>query len=137
MAVPASGSLSLTGLPDLCDVLDSEQTEINLSLPKFHAEFAQSLKSALTGLGLVDAWTGAADFSATTGDRSLFLGFVQHRAVLTVDELGAEGAAVTAGGTAASMPMTSFRVDQPFLWAIAHVPTKTLVMLGREDDPTR
>ncbi len=137
VAVPASGSLTLTGLPDLCDVLDTEQTEINLSLPKFHAEFAQSLKSALTGLGLADAWTGAADFSAMTGDRSLFLSFVQHRAVLTVDELGAEGAAVTAGGTAASMPMTSFRVDQPFLWAIAHVPTRTLVMLGREDDPTR
>jgi len=138
VAVPASGSLKLTGLPDLCDVLDTEQTEINLSMPKFHAEFSQSLKSALTALGLVDAWIAdVADLSGMTGDRTLSLSFVQHKAVLTVDETGAEGAAVTAGGaTASSMPMTNFIVDQPFLWAIAHVPTKSLVMLGREVDPT-
>ena len=138
VAVPASGSLKLTGLPDLCDVLDTEQTEINLGLPRFHAEFAQSLKSALTALGLVDAWAlPDADFSGMSGDRTLNLSFVQHKALLTVDELGAEGAAVTAGGAEASMmPTTTFVVDQPFFWAIAHVPTKTLVMLGREDDPT-
>ena len=29
-----------------------------------------------------------------------------------------------------------FHVDRPFLWAVAHVPTKSIVMLGREDDPT-
>jgi len=138
VGVPTSGPLTLTGLPDLCDVLATEQTEIVLSLPKFHSEFAQSLKSALTTLGLVDAWTyGQADLSGMTGDRSLFLSFVQHKAVLTVDETGAEGAAVTAGGAqAASMPGTTFVVDQPFFWAIAHVPTKSLVMLGREVDPT-
>jgi serpin B len=138
VAVPASGSMNLTGLPDLCDVLDTEPGEINLSLPKFHAEFSQSLKSALIALGLVDAWVdGEADLSGMTADRSLFLSFVQHKAVLAVDELGAEGAAVTAGGaSASSMPGTTLVVDQPFFWAIAHVPTKTLVMLGREDDPT-
>ncbi len=61
---------------------------------------------------------------------------MQHKAVLTVDENGAEGAAVTVGGaTAVSLP-PSFRVDRAFFWAIVHVPTRTLVMLGREDDPT-
>jgi serpin B len=139
VALPTSeGPLKLTGLPDLCTVLDAEQTELNLALPKFHAEFGQSLKSALTGLGLVDAWSDvAADFSGIAGDRSLFLSFVQHRAILTVDEKGAEGAAVTAGGaSASSLPALTFRVDRPFLWAIVHVPTKAIVMLGREDDPT-
>ena len=139
VALPTSdGPLTLTGLPDLCDVLDAEQTELQLALPKFRVEFAQSLKSSLTGLGLVDAWKdGVADFSGITGDRSLFLSFVQHKAVLAVDEKGAEGAAVTAGGASAtSMPTQTFGVDRPFFWAIAHVPTKSLVMLGREDDPT-
>jgi serpin B len=139
VALPASqGPLTLTALPDLCDVLDADQTELNLSLPKFHAEFDQALKSSLAGLGLVDAWSDAvADFSGMTGDRSLFLSFVQHKAVLSVDEKGAEGAAVTAGGaTATSLPSLTFTVDRPFLWAIAHVPTKSLVMLGRESDPT-
>jgi len=78
----------------------------------------------------------AADFSGITGDHSLKLDFVQHKAVLTVDENGAEGAAVTAGGATASSLPPSFHVDRSFFWAIAHVPTKALVMLGREDDPT-
>jgi len=139
VALPTSeGPLKLTGLPNLCDVLDAEQTELNLSLPKFHAEFGQSLKAALVGLGLVDAWSeGSADFSGITGDLSLFLSFVQHKAVLTIDEKGAEGAAVTAGGaSASSLPALTFRADRPFFWAIAHVPTRSIVMLGREDDPT-
>lgn len=139
VALPSSdGPLKLTALPDLCDVLDADQTELNLSLPKFHAEFDQSLKSSLTGLGLVDAWNDAvADFSGMTGDRSLFLSFVQHKAVLSVDEKGAEGAAVTAGGaTATSLPSLTLSVDRPFFWAIAHVPTRSVVMLGRENDPT-
>ena len=139
VAVPTStGPLKLTGLPDLCNVLDAEPIELQLALPAFHAEFAQSLKTVLTGLGLVDAWSDvAADFSGITGDRSLKLDFVQHKAVLKVDETGAEGAAVTVGGVgASSLPTTIFRVDRSFLWAIAHVPTKSIVMLGREDDPT-
>ncbi|HEY5483187.1 MAG TPA: serpin family protein [Propionibacteriaceae bacterium] len=139
VALPMStGRVSLSNLGDLCDVLDADEALVDLALPKFHAEFAQSLKSALTGLGLVDAWTEAADFSGITGDRSLLLDFVQHKAVVTVDEKGAEAAAVTAGGAAAtSLPMSrDFHADRPFLWAIVHVPTKALVMLGREDDPT-
>ncbi len=138
VALPTrTGPLKLGGLPDLCDVLDADQGELDLALPKFHAELAQSLKAALTGLGLVDAWNeGQADFSGMTGDRSLKLDFVQHKAVVTIDETGAEAAAVTAGGAVAtSLPMT-FRVDRPFFWAIAHVPTRSIVMLGREDDPT-
>jgi serpin B len=140
VALPSStGPLALSGLPDLCDVLDSGEALVDLALPKFHAEFGQSLRESLTGLGLVDAWTdGEADFSGITGDRSLHLGFVQHKAVVTVDETGAEAAAVTAGGAGVtSLPVSrDFHVDRPFLWAIVHVPTRALVMLGREDDPT-
>ena len=134
-----TGWPKLSGLTDLCDVLDSGEALVALALPKFHAEFGQSLREVLTGLGLVDAWTdGDADFSGITGDRSLHLGFVQHKAVVTVDETDAEAAAVTAGGAEASsltVPQT-FHADRPFLWAIVHVPTKAIVMLGREDDPT-
>lgn len=137
VAVPRStGPMKLADLPDLCGVLDAEPREIALSMPRFRVEFGQSLKDALTGLGLVDAWDGvAADFSGITGDRSLSLDFVQHKAVLTVDENGAEGAAVTVGGMATSLP-PSFAVDRAFFWAIVHVPTGALVLLGREDDPT-
>ena len=139
VALPMStGRVRLSDLGDLCDVLDAKDALIDLALPKFHAEFTQPLKSSLTGLGLVDAWTEAADFSGITGDRSLLLGFVQHKAVVTIDESGAEAAAVTAGGAeATSLPMSyDFHVDRPFLWVIVHKPTKTIVMLGREDDPT-
>jgi serpin B len=137
VAVPTgSGALKLADLSDVCDVLDAQPTMLDLSMPKFHVEFGQSLKEALTGLGLVDAWDVGADFSGITGDRSLSLDFIQHKAVLTVDENGAEGAAVTVGGATASSLPPSFRVDRAFFWAIVHVPTRTLVMLGREDDPT-
>jgi serpin B len=137
VAVPTGdGPLKLADLPDLCGVLDAEPTMLDLSMPKFKVEFGQSLKASLTGLGLVDAWDAdTADFSGITGDRSLYLAFVQHKAVLTVDENGAEGAAVTVSGVSASSLPPSFHVDRAFFWAIVHVPTRTLVMLGREDDP--
>lgn len=140
VALPADDrSLALAPLSDLSAVLDGDRTELNLALPKFHAELAQPLKEPLTKLGLVDAWKpGVADFSAISGDRSLNLDFVQHKAVLKVDEKGAEGAAVTAGGaTATALPALTVMVDRPFFWAVAHVPTRSLVMLGRQEDPTR
>jgi serpin B len=138
VAVPTgAGALTLSGLPDLCDVLDVPPGMLELSMPKFHAEFSQALTDALTGLGLVDAWVdGRADFSGITSDQSLFLSFIQHKAVVTVDENGAEGAAVTAGGATASSLPPSFQVDRAFFWAIVHVPTRSLILLGREDDPT-
>ena len=136
---PVSIAVVLAMLANGASTIDSGEALVALALPKFHAEFGQSLREVLTGLGLVDAWTdGDADFSGITGDRSLHLGFVQHKAVVTVDETGAEAAAVTAGGAEASsltVPQT-FHADRPFLWAIVHVPTKAIVMLGREDDPT-
>lgn len=139
-AVPKIGETASLSRVDLTSVLDEAPVETMIALPKFHAEFSQPLKKALVALGLVDAWSAlSADFSAMTGDRSLSLGFVQHKAVITVDESGAEAAAVTVGGVVASSArlMPKFVADHPFLWAIVHVPSRSLVILGREDDPTR
>lgn len=137
-AAPKPGGSPSLSTVDLTAVLDEVATvETSIALPKFHAEFCQSLKKALVALGLVDAWgDGIADFSPMTGDRSLSLDFIQHKAVVTVDETGAEAAAVTVGGASDARAPVEFVADRPFLWAIVHVPSRSLVILGREDDPT-
>jgi serine protease inhibitor len=41
VALPTStGRVSLSNLPDLCDVLDADEALVDLALPKFHAEFS-------------------------------------------------------------------------------------------------
>ena len=39
-----TGRPKLSGLTDLCDVLDSGEALVALALPKFHAEFGQSFR---------------------------------------------------------------------------------------------
>lgn len=60
---------------------------------------------------------------------------VQHKSVLEVDEKGAEGAAVNSvGASATSLPPT-LTFDQPFMVMLRHVPSNSLLFVGRVMDP--
>nr|VZI47720.1 unnamed protein product [Spirometra erinaceieuropaei] len=98
------------------------QVEVRLRLPKFKLTkgCSQDLKKTLSALGMPSAFDASkADFSAITGHRDLFLSAMFHKAVIEVDESGAEAAAATAAvANTRCMPINmpqDFIVDHPFL----------------------
>jgi serpin B len=111
---------------------------LSLTMPRFEFSAQFSLKDALKDLGMVDAFTSAADFSGMTGNRDLFIDAVLHKAFVSVDEAGTEAAAATAVVaklTAAPADPLEVTVDRPFLFLIRDLETGALLFLGRVVDP--
>ena len=117
--------------------------DVVLSLPKWEVETRVELSRALAALGLITAFTDAADFTGMTLDEPLQIGFVVHQANITVDEAGTEAAAATAVGmetTAAPDPEPEpilVTVDRPFLYALRDRETGALLFLGRVTSPAK
>ncbi len=141
-APDAPASLTeLTSSVGLADLLAAPAAPLMLVMPRWKARTNARLEGPLQALGLRRAFDSLnADFSGMTDSLRLALQFVVHEATITVDETGAEAAAVTVGGVgveSAPLPHRVLRLDRPFYWSIMHVPTRTALFLGRVDDPTR
>jgi serine protease inhibitor len=114
-----------------------------VALPRIHIQSSLQLGDALTALGLGPAFEPGADFDGLfEGPGEKALSRVLHHTRVDVDEEGTRAAAVTVVVAAAvSAPMNvpppfELRLDRPFLWAIEHRPTGTLLFLGIATDPT-
>ena len=116
-----------------------QRTKVKVWLPKFKIDTpSYQLASILGDLGMTDAFTGKADFSAIDGRQDLFLQAVLHKAFVNVDEKGTEAAAATAigvGSVALREAPPVFRADHPFLFVIRHNPTKCILFMGRLTKP--
>jgi serpin B len=114
-------------------------TQVALKLPRFEFESSFNLRETLAEMGMVDAFTGAADFSGMTGNRELFISEVIHKAFVAVDEEGTEAAAATVVMmplSAAPGEPTEMTVDRPFLFLIRDVETGSILFVGRVLDPS-
>jgi serine protease inhibitor len=114
-----------------------QEGEVEVFLPCFEVTFPVRLDGALKSLGMLDAFSGAADFSGMNGSLSLHLAAVLHRAFVKVNEQGAEAAAATAVVMArlALPPPPVFRADHPFLFLIREKRTGSILFLGRVVSP--
>lgn len=143
IVLPASGefealeaSLDTEGLEAILGGLAYQQ--VALAMPRFEFSAQFRLEEALAALGMVDAFTSAADFSGMTGSRELFLSAVLHKAFVSVDEAGTEAAAATAVvGKLLGLPPEPVEVtlDRPFLFLIRDLQTDTVLFWGRVVDP--
>lgn len=108
-----------------------------VTLPRFELETSFGLNQALSELGMVDAFTAAADFSGMDGTRNLFIQAVIHKAFVSVNEAGTEAAAATAVvvGETSIPPLAEITLDRPFLFFIVDHPTGEVLFLGRVTDP--
>ena len=121
-------------------LLDSaEDTLVYLRMPKFEAEWGGSLSDALKDLGLESAFDpGQADFSAlgsVEGGAPLFVGSVDHRAKIQVNEKGTEAAAATvvavpAGAPAEPVDPVELCLDRPFCYAVVDLERGVPLFLG-------
>jgi len=123
----------------ITDLLNSPQSDVILSIPKFKTTYDVSLAKTLGGMGMPSVFSNA-DFSGMTGKKDLFVDDVLHKAFVSVDEKGTEAAAATAimavGAGAPSKPLI-FRVDHPFIFLIRENSTGSILFIGRIIDPTK
>jgi len=104
-------------------------------------EAGAGLTEALDDLGVRLLFSDRADLSGVTGGaEDLKISKAVHKAVLTVDEAGLEGAAATAMTMVRTASMTPpervrFEVDRPFLVLVRHAPSGALYFLARVTRP--
>ena len=123
----------------LADVTDSfESQRVKITVPKFEFESSIGLTDVLAQMGMPSAFQDA-DFSGMTGDRSLFISDVLHKAFVAVDEEGTEAAAATAVIMAEMAvieePAIEMKLDRPFLFLIHDNATGTVLFAGRVLNP--
>uniref|UniRef100_A0A667Y536 Serpin peptidase inhibitor, clade A (alpha-1 antiproteinase, antitrypsin), member 1 n=1 Tax=Myripristis murdjan TaxID=586833 RepID=A0A667Y536_9TELE len=109
---------------------------VELYLPKFSISADASLADTLKEMGIVSAFGDTADFSGISEEVKLKVSKVSHKAVLSVDETGTEAASAT---TAEIMPMSlpdNMKLDRPFLVFILEHSTKSVLFMGKINNPT-
>jgi serpin B len=110
--------------------------DLDINMPKFKFDSSSSLKSALSALGMLVAFTDQADFSGITGQQDLRIRDVLHKAFVAVDEAGTEAAAASgAVFVLVTMPPHSITVDQPFIFLIRDMQTGAILFVGRVVNP--
>ena len=111
-----------------------QEVEVQVFLPRFELNFPFRLDDALKSLGMLDAFSGQADFSGMDGSRELYIGAVLHKAFVAVNEQGTEAAAASAvimQLKALAFPSIVFRADHPFVFLIRENTTGSILFIGR------
>eukprot|EP01126_Amoeba_proteus_P002961 TRINITY_DN10968_c0_g1_i4.p1 TRINITY_DN10968_c0_g1~~TRINITY_DN10968_c0_g1_i4.p1 ORF type:complete len:393 (-),score=70.92 TRINITY_DN10968_c0_g1_i4:667-1677(-) len=114
-----------------------------VTLPRFQVEWGtKSVKKALELQGLNVAFSDKANFSLLSEPPDLAIADVLHKAVLKVNEEGAEAAAVTVvqmktrcAVRPSSQPF-HMKMDRPFLFAIVDMASLAVLFLGRIEEPS-
>jgi serpin B len=115
--------------------------EVKTYLPRWKAETTTDLKTLLVGMGMTDLFDpNRADLSGMADTRELYVSAAVQKAFVEVNEEGTEAAAATAAVAAtraAPVPTREyvFRADRPFVYALRHNPTGTLLFVGRVAKP--
>ena len=111
------------------------EMEIDVLIPKFKIEKKYSLKSILAEMGIIDAFTGAANFSGMDGTDDLFIGKAIHQSFVEVNEEGTEAAAATGIIMDLKALPYRFKADHPFVFLIQHEETGAVLFMGRVANP--
>lgn len=115
----------------------SNPVETRIYMPRFTYGYKEELSAYLKNMGMVDAFSGAADFSKIS-DWSIFISFILHQSFIEVNEEGTEAAAATViGFEATSLPNEPYtiRLDKPFLYFIRETTTNSILFMGRLAEP--
>ncbi|MCD6351507.1 MAG: serpin family protein [Armatimonadetes bacterium] len=116
--------------------LDLRKQKVDVYVPRFKLEDKYYLGKVLIGMGMPHAFSDAADFSKMTGKPDLKIAKVIHGTFVDVNEEGTEAAAATHVEMELKMapmprPVPVFRADHPFVFMIVHVPTQSILFIGR------
>ena len=121
-------------------IADLEPTQVSIGLPRFTANYANSLVSALTSLGMGVAFSpDGADFTDLASGIGVHISDVEHEAVVQVDESGTVAAAATTVTISPSIVVqnATMNMNRPFFYAILDGKTGMLLFIGTLIDPTQ
>jgi serine protease inhibitor len=115
----------------------ASERKVEVELPRFRLRASSELSVHLQALGMPTAFGARADFSGIGPARDLRLSKFVHEAYLAVDEKGTEAAAASGAIIAVgSQSAVKFRVNRPFLVAIQHNASRSILFLGRVVNPS-
>lgn len=110
--------------------------DVVLTMPRFEFDTDLDLRQLLNGMGLINPFAGAADFSGIVTGGGLFISDALHRGTITVDEEGTEAAAVTVVILAESLlEAAEMTLNRPFIFTILDQQTGTILFIGRVLNP--
>lgn len=119
---------------------DLARERIDLSLPKFGIEYETELIDPLKRMGITSAFSPfEADFSSlgtSLNGGNMYISKAKHKAILKIDENGAEGGAVTALGIAWTSGPKVIKFNKPFAVVLRHKETNTILFAGLINDPS-
>ena len=117
-------------------------SDLKLRMPKFKFEYGKKrLNDALTNMGMGVVFSPSmANLSriADVRTQNLYIDFVDHKALIEVDEKGTVAAAATNIGislTSMAPSQIQFYVDRPFFFIIRDDRTGTILFMGRILNP--
>ena len=117
----------------------AQATDVILELPKFKESYKYEMNNPLKALGLTNLFI-APDLNGMFEDlNDLFVSKVLQDTYISVDEAGAEAAAVTViiVNWESVEPMTiEVKLDHPFIYAIQDTQTNAIIFLGVMSEPT-
>ncbi|MBK9735102.1 MAG: hypothetical protein IPO92_09115 [Saprospiraceae bacterium] len=111
----------------------------SLTMPKLKLSYKNELNKSLDALGMKDAFNPLlADFkSMATSTDNIAIGKINHKAILEVDEKGAEGAAVTSIGftTTEAQDYLLLNFNKPSVIVIRHIESSALLFIAYVANP--
>ncbi len=112
---------------------------LSVNLPKFKVEYGvKRLNTILEKLGMEIAFKPyEANFSgiASTAPENLYISYVDHKAIVEVNEQGTEAAAATSVGIGLTSVPPSFVVNRPFFFEIRDDRSGSILFMGKIFSP--
>lgn len=115
-----------------------EWKTLSLYYPKFEIQTNTiDLKEMLIEKGMESAFDGSADFSGIDASMSLQLSQIVQKVYFKIDEEGTEASSSTAIaiGETSYQESQTVKFDRPFIVMICHIPTRTVLFMGRVLNP--
>lgn len=112
-----------------------DETEIELTLPKFNIDSDLELRTVLEHLGITDVFDPAKANLSRMSKQTTFVSRVFHKAVIEVNEVGTVAAAVSAGTVSFKQTPVEFVLNRPFGFLITDRTTNTLLFAGQVRHP--
>src|SRR5690606_3370276 len=107
---------------------------IYVGLPRFKMEYDERLNDFLKAMGMERAFRVDAELANLVEDSTqevpLMIAFVQHKAVVQVDEEGTRAAAVSAVAAGSASAPPSFIVNRPFFFTIQDSYSGAILFMG-------
>lgn len=116
---------------------DPDENEVEISLPRFTITSDLNLNTALETMGITDLFTSDRANLTKISQDSVFVSSVIHKAIIEVNEVGTEAAAVAGGTVAFKQHPSAFNCNRPFGFLIIERLTNTLVFSGQVRRPSQ